>query len=31
MIEDVLFSSAAHLMEAQGRNDSESVSRTTTE
>jgi hypothetical protein len=31
MIEDVLFSSAAHLMEAQGRNDSESVSRTTTD
>ena len=31
MIEDVLFSSAAHLMEAQGRNDSESVSPTTTD
>jgi len=31
MIEDVLFSSAAHLMEAQGRNDSETVSRTTTD
>jgi len=31
MIEGVLFSSAAHLMEAQGRNDSESVSRTTTD
>jgi hypothetical protein len=31
MIEDVLFSSAAHLLEAQARNDSESVSPTTTD
>ena len=31
MIEEALFSSAAHLMEAQGRDDSESVSRTTTD
>jgi hypothetical protein len=29
MIEDVLFSSAAHLLEAQARNDNESVSPTT--
>jgi hypothetical protein len=31
MIEDVLFSSAAHLLEAQARNDNESVSPTTTD